>query len=958
MDDTGPPSGPRRRLPTQRFVAAVLVAMAMVGALFAQQESSSQSPLADVRIAGNRTIPTPAILKHIKSREGRPVSGATISEDVQELYRTRWFISVAPRVEQGENGPELIFEVIERPVVEKIEYRGNEEIDDEHLAALTGLKKGSPYDPHTNVEAARRMENHYKEEGYTFANVTLISGSEADQRNVIFQIKEGQKVRVKDVVFDGNTGWTIASGLADANLRMKLQTERMFPIIPGMLSLPLGGLYKPETIPNDIANLKSYYHSLGFFDVQITHKKLFNEDKSRVVIKYNIDQGTRYQVTDIDYQGNRVCDVEELAAERELEPGELFNEKALKQDLAHMKDIYGELGRLFSSVDPVLQYSETPGKVSLIYRIDEDRPIYVRSVNTELRGDHPHTKGTLLRNMSQIHPGDLADPDLIRRTKQRIGGSGIFERGGADGVSIDIERVGFETGESVPLIDDEPKFRGQSPDDYRTSNPFLPPRQTAAPAGNPYVAATGYAAPSRQSVRKTAPVYLPPVQERASASTTPAGQAVIPAGATFPQPTTVSGPSPFAGPVTPRTLPVQTADGVVNPYVQQPVIQPLAGQVGDYTPPFVPSSPQGDPLADYYQQPGYIDLNIAATEARTGRLMIGAGVNSNSGLVGNIVFSEDNFDILRFPRSPRDLWNGTAFRGAGQKFRIEAVPGNVVSRYLVSWTDPYFLDTVYSVGTSGFYFQRYYPDWNEERAGGRFTLGRQLTRNLSVNGIVRAEAVEIWDPTFPTPQILQDALGDSTLITAGAGLTWDNRDSALLPSEGQIVEFTYTQGITDYQYPRFDLEATQYYTLFSRPDGTGKHIFSLGGIFGWTGDDTPIFERFYAGGFQSLRGFEFRGVGPREMGVNIGGQFLLAGSVQYMFPLLANDALHGVVFSDFGTVNKDISVDNFRASVGTGLRISIPAFGPAPLAFDFAFPVAKVDGDETQIFSFYIGVQR
>ncbi|MDQ3332787.1 MAG: outer membrane protein assembly factor, partial [Planctomycetota bacterium] len=252
----------------------------------------------------------------------------------------------------------------------------------------------------------------------------------------------------------------------------------------------------------------------------------------------------------------------------------------------------------------------------------------------------------------------------------------------------------------------------------------------------------------------------------------------------------------------------------------------------------------------------------------------------------------------------------------------------------------------------------FYPDWNEERGGGRLNVGRQLTQNLSASAIFRAENVDISNPTVPTPQILQDALGSSMLLTAGGALTWDNRDSPLLPSEGQFAELTYTQGIQDYQFPRVDLEATQYFTVFSRPDGTGKHIFSVGGQLGWTGDDTPIFERYFAGGFQSLRGFEFRGVGPREFGVNIGGQFLVAGSLQYMFPLLANDALHGVIFSDFGTVNEDVSLDDFRASVGTGLRVAIPAFGPAPLAFDFAFPIAKADGDETQIFSFYVGLQR
>lgn len=967
MDDTGSPNGLRCRIMPPRRIALAMIGVLAWGSAFAQdlppdrlapEETQSaepigagaDQPLADVRVAGNQTIPSQAILAHIKSRAGRPVSGQTITEDVQALHRTRWFITVSPRViSEGPNGPELVFEVVERPIVQRVEYRGNEEIKEKHLAALSGLRRGSPYNPQTNIEVARRLEAHYKEKGFTFAEVKLVSGDQPDQREVVFEIVEGPKVRVEDIVFRGNSGFTIASGLADANLRLHLQTERMLPLIPGMLAVPIGGLYKPETIANDIASLKSYYHGLGYVDVEITHQKHFSEDRSRVVIEYLIKEGPAYEVEKIEIQGNDIYSREELLAEGNLRPGERFNERKLNKDLTHMRDLYGSLGRLYSSVDPVLQYSETPGKLSLVYQINEDRPVYVRNVNVDLRGDNPYTRETLIRNLSQIHPGDLADPKLIRRTKSRIEGSGMFESGGTDGVEIDIQRVGFDELESDDALEEDPVFRGQTPDASFGGGQFAAPR-------DPRMGTS-------QSVRKTT-AYLPPVEQQVVAANGPASRAMAPtvsapagSGAA-----SIAGSSPFGAPANAPGSGVVTADAIVNPFSQPPVIQPISGQLNEYSPSYAPMSPQGDPMGNYIQNgqlpPRYIDLNMTATEARTGRLMIGAGVNSNSGVVGNIVFSEDNFDLFNVPRGPQDIWNGTAFRGDGQKFRVEAAPGDVVSRYLVSWTDPFFLDTDFSLSTSGFFFQRYYPDWNEERAGGRFSLGRQLTQNLSVSGIVRAEHVELWDPTYPTPRILQEAVGNSTLVTGGGAITWDNRDSPLLPSEGQMVEFTYTQGITDYQYPRFDLEGNQYYTLFSRPDGTGKHILSLGGQLGWTGDETPIFERYYAGGFQSLRGFEFRGVGPREYGVNIGGQFLLAGSVQYMFPLLANDALHGVVFSDFGTVNEDVSIDNFRASIGTGLRIAIPAFGPAPLAFDFAFPLAKVDGDETQIFSFYIGMQR
>ena len=91
--------------------------------------------------------------------------------------------------------------------------------------------------------------------------------------------------------------------------------------------------------------------------------------------------------------------------------------------------------------------------------------------------------------------------------------------------------------------------------------------------------------------------------------------------------------------------------------------------------------------------------------------------------------------------------------------------------------------------------------------------------------------------------------------------------------------------------------------------------------------------------------------------MNVGGLMTAVGSVEYQFPWLANDKLYQVFFCDFGTVENDYHFSTFRASVGTGFRVFLPQqlFGPLPLAFDLAFPVAKEDGDRTRYFNFSIG---
>jgi outer membrane protein insertion porin family len=95
-----------------------------------------------------------------------------------------------------------------------------------------------------------------------------------------------------------------------------------------------------------------------------------------------------------------------------------------------------------------------------------------------------------------------------------------------------------------------------------------------------------------------------------------------------------------------------------------------------------------------------------------------------------------------------------------------------------------------------------------------------------------------------------------------------------------------------------------------------------------------------------------------ESGVSVGGDFMWVNTLEYLFPVTADDMIHGVAFVDFGTVEENIEIENFRIAPGFGMRITIPAMGPAPIALDFAFPVAEAPFDDKQVFSFNIGLQR
>jgi outer membrane protein assembly complex protein YaeT len=355
----------------------------------------------------------------------------------------------------------------------------------------------------------------------------------------------------------------------------------------------------------------------------------------------------------------------------------------------------------------------------------------------------------------------------------------------------------------------------------------------------------------------------------------------------------------------------------------------------------------------------YKDILVSLQEASTGSLMFGLGVNSDSGLTGSIVLNERNFDITKIPTSVDDFLNGSAFRGAGQEFRIEAVPGTQLQRYVVSFREPFLFDTPYSLLLSGYYYQRYFNEYSEDRIGGRITLGRKVSQYWSILGTARLEQVTVYNVQPGAPPAYTTAVGDHFLAGFRLGATRDSRDSVIRPTEGSLLDLGFEYVTGDYNFPLATIDLSNYFTVWQRADGSGRHVLSVHNQFGWAGSNTPVFERYFAGGFRSLRGFQFRGVGPDIDGFKVGGEFMLLNSIEYQVPIRANDQINLVGFVDSGTVTQNINtIDDYRVSVGFGVRFVVPMLGPVPIALDFGFPIIKGPHDNQQVFNFFMGWTR
>lgn len=399
--------------------------------------------------------------------------------------------------------------------------------------------------------------------------------------------------------------------------------------------------------------------------------------------------------------------------------------------------------------------------------------------------------------------------------------------------------------------------------------------------------------------------------------------------------------------------------------VQQPNQNNVFGTADLLRTPYDEVSPFGrQPLSPYAQtdfndEVVDADLVIGLTpNPRSLNYGMGVGFNSDLGVFGQFVYDDKDFDLTAFPwRNPP-----VPFRGGGQRFRVEAMPGNEAQRYLVSLTEPFFMQFAgqpVSLNVSGFYFDRDFFDWDERRFGGRVGLSYALSSRLLFSTKFRAENVDLSNPRVLVPELAQ-ALGDSELYGASASLAYDTRDNAYAPTEGGYLSASFEQVFGTFDYPRGTVNWKGYTTLLQRPDRSGRHVLGLHFDGGITGSQTPIFENFFAGGFSTLRGFRFRRASPQDQGVVIGGELSLLGSAEYFFPITADDMVRGALFTDLGSVSETTSIDDddFRLSVGAGLRLSIPALGPAPLAVDFAVPLIRGDDDRVQNLAFFISVGR
>jgi len=352
---------------------------------------------------------------------------------------------------------------------------------------------------------------------------------------------------------------------------------------------------------------------------------------------------------------------------------------------------------------------------------------------------------------------------------------------------------------------------------------------------------------------------------------------------------------------------------------------------------------------------GEKDLIVRLEERKTGEFMFGIGYSSEDDFIGFVEIGQGNFD----------LFNPPYFMGAGQKMKIRAELGTSRTNFELSFVEPWLFGVPLSFGIDLYRRTRYWSDYDEKRIGGTLRLRHRVGDFNQVGLAYNLEQVEIYDVSDYADWSIQSEEGKNLISSVTPSITRDTRDSFLVPSRGMRATLScrVAGGIFggDKDFIKTIFDSSYYLSIFPGHILGFRYRAGTAQTYGDT-DIVPVYERFFLGGANTIRGFRYREVGPQGTdprtglpnGEPVGGDSMMMASVEYTFPII--EMVRGAFFYDVGNVwtDKDWELDeplfsgswfkSLQSGAGFGVRLYLPI---GPIKLDYAWPLVYEDWNKT-----------
>ncbi|WP_410487155.1 outer membrane protein assembly factor BamA [Acinetobacter indicus] len=384
----------------------------------------------DIQIDGLVRLTPANVYGMIPVNSGDRVNDATIANAIRSLYATGLFDDI----KAAQQGDTLVFQVVERPIISKVEFKGNKLIPKEALEE--GLKKMGVAEGEVLKKSALQtleseLEQQYMQQGRYDADVKVITTARPNNRvDLTIEFIEGKAAKVFDINIIGNTVFK------DSEIKQAFAVKES-----GWASvISRNDRYAREKMAASLEALRALYLNRGYINFNINNSSLnLSEDKQHIFIEVSIDEGEQFKFGQTKFLGDALYAPEELKALQIYKDGETYSQEkvnAVKQLLLRK---YGNAGYYYAEVNVVPQINEETKQVDLNYYINPGQQVTVRRIN--FSGNTKTADEVLRREMRQME-GALASNEKIDLSKVRLERTGFFK-------TVDIKPV------RVPNVPDQ-----------------------------------------------------------------------------------------------------------------------------------------------------------------------------------------------------------------------------------------------------------------------------------------------------------------------------------------------------------------------------------------------------------------------------------------------------------------------------------------------------------------------
>jgi len=358
--------------------------------------------IADIVILGNRRIEADAIRRTIKTQSGDIYMAQNLSNDLKAIYGMGYFEDVRIEAEDIADGKRIIFQVREKPTIRLINFSGNRVIENDKLQENLDIKTGSILNIFKVQSNIKRMEDLYKEKNYHNVKITYaIKSLENNQGDLEFSIDEGEKIKIKEIRFEGNAAFPAKK------LKGIMKTDEK-----GFWSwITSSGELNREDLNQDVELLTAFYHNNGYIQARVGEPVVdFANEWITVTIK--IDEGARFKVGKVSVSGDLLTSEPELLKLLKISRAEYYSREVMRNDVLALNDYYADEGYAYADVMPKIDQNAKELLVDIDYGITRNSQVYFERI--QISGN-TKTRDKVIRRELQSYEQELFSGKKLKR---------------------------------------------------------------------------------------------------------------------------------------------------------------------------------------------------------------------------------------------------------------------------------------------------------------------------------------------------------------------------------------------------------------------------------------------------------------------------------------------------------------------------------------------------------------